>query len=94
MKSFNRLASACAFTGVLLAAASVIAAPAELVAQTTVPSQRPANPGQQRFEAGLDAYSLDVETGINWAVTQANFSSNAPACIASCLPWVNLNQRF
>ena len=94
MKSFNRLASALAFTGVFLAAASAFAAPAELIAQTTVPSPRPAAPGQRSFEAGLDDYSLDSATDINLSVPQDSVTSAAPACIASCLPWINLNQRF
>ncbi len=94
MKSFNRLAATFTFTSVLFAAASVFAAPAELVAQTTVPSQQAVPPDQQSFEAALDAYRLDVATDINLTITQDRLANNAPACIASCLPWVNLNQHF
>ncbi len=91
MKLITRTASALAFTGVLFASAAAFAAPADLIAQTTVSTQQPSTPGQQSFEAGLDAYNLSVANGTNSIGTE---SDAAPACIASCRPWLNLNQRF
>ncbi len=94
MTSFNRLASALAFSGIVFATTSALAAPAELVAQTTVPSSRSSTPGQRLFEVGLEAYHLNVETDISLSGNHQPLTSAAPACIATCLPWVNLNGNF
>lgn len=91
MELITRTASALAFTGVILASAAAFAAPAELIAQTTLPTQQSTSLGQQRFEAGLEDYSLRIGNG---ADTLGAESDAAPACIASCRPWLNLNQRF
>ncbi len=91
MTFITRTASALAFTGVLFASAATFAAPADLIAQTTVSTQQPSTPGQQRFEESLNDYNLSVANGIDSNGTE---SDAAPACIASCRPWLNLNQRF
>jgi len=97
MKGFTRIASVmAASTGILLSSAAAFATPvpASIIAQTTVSTQPPASPGQARFQNGLEAYSFDANNDFDSAASEGRVSTSAPACIASCQPWLTLNQRL